>query len=362
MRIDRLAQLLEHKYNLGVVTAGTKEDEQKINDVRQEVLDAFNNYFNPKTVKPAYNIIPLLAEQGEKYSRQITALMEDLVNDVDSLDLYNLFQGIQNILAVVSNLQEGERKALRDSIDNAFPLQRETDRNRRTMAKSKFENVVFKKLASILEKLSKRLNIMLGKSMSMVGGPTEPEVKEPTKQEQFMFRTCPLAVKHGLDNPETFAKIWLMPELRRKLIRVMNRGKNRWASLHTDPEIVAEVEAIMAEYKRNQTNEGYFEAGEDAAKEMARPKWVTVTPEMKKEREEQQRTAPTPLTDAEFVKKHQEMALQQRLQDAKKYQEQTNPLKIQEQKQKEIEEDRERHIRSEGKMDVLIARFAKRYL
>jgi hypothetical protein len=172
---------------------------------------------------------------------------------------------------------------------------------------------------------------------------------------------------HHLDNPEIFGKLWLMPDLRRRLIRVMNRGKNRYATLHTDPEIMAETKAIMDEFNRRQTNEGYFEAGEDAAKEMARPKWFTPTPEQKRKIEEERMNAPAPMSDAEFLKMHQDKALQQRLEDAKKYQQQTNPLNIQNEeekarKEREIEEDRERLIRSEGEMDVLIERFAKRYL
>lgn len=341
MRIVRLAQLLENKYNLRVM-AGTKEDEQKIRDVRQEILDAFNNYFNPKTVKPAYNIVPLLAEQGEKYSRQLMALMEDLVNDVDTLDLYNLFSGIQNILAVISNLQEGERRVLRNSIDDAFPLQRETDRNRRTMAKSKFENVVFKKVASLLKKLAEKLSRMLGKSLPMIGGPTEPEVKEPTKQEQFMFRQCPLAVAHHLDDPEVFAKVWGTPDLKRRLIRVMNRGKNRWAELHLDPEIMAETTAIMESLKRRQTNETYFEAGEDAAKEMARPKWVTLTPEQRQQREEQQQNAPVPMTNEEYMKMHREKAFEQRWNDAQKWRQENEQKALQDkalEEQKKLQEE-----------------------
>lgn len=331
MRIVRLALLLDNRHNLTIV-AGEKEDEQKINDVRQAILDAFNNYVNLTTVKPAYNILPLLSEQGEKYSRQIISLMQDLVNDIDTMDLYDMFHNIQLILTVINNLQKHNIKKLRESIDNAFPLQRETDRNRREMAKSKFENVVFKKLASILFKLSNSLNVMLGKSQSIVGGPSEPRVKEPTKQEQFMFRQCQLSIIHHLDNPDVFAKVWGYPDLKRRLIRLINQGKNRWAELYKDPKIMAETAAIMAEYRRRQTNEPFFEASEEEAQKQMN----VLSPEEVKDRQEEM--------IEEMVKKRDEEA-----------------QKFEEEKKREIEEDRERHIRSEG-MDALVARFSKRYL
>ncbi len=369
MRIVRLAQLLEYKYDLAA-TAGPKELEQKLNDVRQEILDAYNHYINidSKNLKPAYNIVPLLAESGEKFSKQVIALMEDLVNDIDTIDLHDLFAKVQNVLAVIDELQTGKKTDVRNSIHDMFTMRRDTDKNRREIAKSKFENVVFKKLAAILQKAAKSLNVLLGKSSSIMGGPTEPQVKEPTKEEQNMFRRTQLAVIHHLDDGPIFGKIWVEhPDLKRRMIRLINKGKNRWAQLHLDPEVMAETSAIVNEYKRRQTNEGYFEAGEDAAKEMARPKWFTPTPEQKRERELQQQNTPAPLTEAEYLKMHQEKALQQRLEDAKKYQQETNPLNLQKQQDeaqrlKEIEEDRERLIRSEGKMDVLLARFAKRYL
>jgi len=283
--------------------------------------------------------------------------------------LYGMFDGIQSVLAVINKLQEGEAKVLRQSIDDSIPRQRETDRNRQMMAKSKFENTVFKKLASLLKKIGERINRMLGKSTPLAGGPTEPQVKEPTKQEQTMFRLCPLAVAHHLDNPEIFAKLWTeYPDLKRRLIRVMNRGKNRWATLHLDPEIKEETDAIMAEFIRREkeNNQPYFEAGEDAAKEMARPKWFTPTPEQKREKEEALRNAPVPMSDAEYIRMHQEKALQQRLEDAKKYQQETNPLRIQDEeekarKEKEIEEDRERLLRQESGLETLLNKFAKRY-
>lgn len=353
MRIDRLAQLLEYKYNLKAVAATDKE---RVDAVRQALLDAYNHYVNisSRDLKPAYNILPLLAEQGERFSRQIIALMEDLINDIDTADLYALFDKVQSILAVIDELQSGKKQELRDSLHEMFPLRRETDRNRREMAKSKFENVVFKKLASILKKQAQALNIMLGKNMPTVGGPTEPEVREPTKQEQFMFRQTPMAVHNGLDNPEVFAQVWGLQDLKRRLIRLINKGKNRWAELERDPEIVLEVGAIMAEYRRRKTNEGLFNAPEEQAQQMLNrlppeEEWSRQMQQYKQERaleQEEEQGVYSPEQVEELAKKRDE--------ETKK--------RLEEEKQRQIEEDRERLIRSEGKMDVLLVRFSKRYL
>jgi len=279
MKTFRLARYFELKYSFV-----SEASEQRVNEVRQAIIDAYNHYVNidSRGLKPAYNIIPLLAESGEKFSKQITALMEDLVNDIDTIDLHDLFSKIQNVLAVIDELQHGKKEEVRNSIHDMFVMRRDTDKNRREVAKSKFENVVFKKLASILAKQAKALNVLLGKSNLIMGGPTEPEVKEPTKEEQNMFRRTQLAVANHLDDGPVFGQVWSQPDLKRRLIRLINKGKNRWAEISKDPEVIRETSAIIAELKRRQTNEGYFNAPEDVAKEMVQSPFVS--PELKRER------------------------------------------------------------------------------
>lgn len=283
--------------------------------------------------------------------------MEDLINDIDTIDLHDLFGKVQNVLAVIDELQHGKKAAVRSSIHDMYVKRRDTDVNRREMAKSKFENVVFKRLASILKEAAKSLNILLGKTTEIIGGPTEPEVKEPTKEEQNMFRFTQLAVLHHLDKGPIFGQVWLQPDLKRRLIRLINKSKNRWTPLHLDPEVMKETSAIVAELNRRQTNEDYFDAGEDAAKEMGRPKFMP--PGTTREQGAQQALKKEDKLEEE---KRMHGGLSRNEYIMKMYKEQEERQKEQALKEREIEEDRERLIKSEGKMDVLIERLAKRYL
>lgn len=266
MKTIRLAHLFELKYGL----KSEASEDKRVIAVRQAVLDAYNHYVNidSRSLMPAYNILPLLAEHGEKFSKQIIALMEDLVNEIDTIDLHDLFSKIQNVLAVISELQDGKKVELRNSINDMFVVRRESDRNRREMAKSKFENVVFKKLASILEKQAKTLNILLGKSDSILGGASEPAVKEPSKQDQNFFRMTPTAVAYHLDNQDVFNQVWTNPDFKRRITYLINSAKKRSGdNWFIDPSVAEETTSIMEAFKAMQTNQPLFDAPEEVAQQ-----------------------------------------------------------------------------------------------
>lgn len=346
MKTVRLARYYELKYSL--VSEAVSDEDKRINLVRQELVDAYNHYINidSRQLKPAYNIVPLLAESGEKYSKQLISLMENLVRDIDTKDLYEIFDKVQAILAFITELQGAKRSEVRNSIHDMIPIRRDTDKNRREQAKSKFENVVFKKLASLLEKQAKSLNVMLGKSAPIAGGPTEPEVKEPTKEEQNMFRRTQLAVAHHLDHGPIFGQIWGYPDLKRRLIRLINKGKNRWLEVSTDPEIAAETAAIVEEFKRRQTNESYFDSNDPQ-------KHNFISPELKKEREEQQRLLEEAKQE-EWEKLQEVIRLRDEGWQRRQLEEQQEQLR-----QQELEEDRQRHLRSDG--SSRLTKIMKRY-
>lgn len=345
MRIVRLAQLFELKYNLKSEAAS---DDQKINDVKQALLDAYNNYVNIDKVKPAYNILPLLDQAGEQYSKQIIALFEDLINDIDTKDLHELFGKVNSLLAVISELQNENGKKVRDSIHSIMPLRRETDKNRREMAKSKFENVVFKKIASILQKAGSTLSRMVGSANTLMGGPSEPQVKEPSKQEMYMFRFSPTARAYHLDNPEVFAKVWSDLSFKRRIIYLINSAKVRKVDFFSDPEVMKETTTIMEDFRRKETNEGYFEASEDSARQQtqavpAEEAWNLQMQQSKQQKafEQEEETAGA-LEPAQV-----EALIQKRDEEHAKRQ------------QQQLDADRERLIRSDG--SFRLQQILKRY-
>ena len=265
MRTVRLAQFFELKYGF---KSEAQADERRINDVKQALIDAYNNYINVDTVRTANNILPLLAGQNEPHAARLITLMESLVANIDSIDLHDVRSGINDVLSYIGELQK-DTKTFRNNIHDIFPA-----KSQKEMAKSKFETIVFKSLARILATQSKILGAMIGSTEPVTGGPSEPQVKEPSAQDIFKFRLTPTAVHYGLDRPEVFGEIWLNPVFKRQIIYLINSAKKRAGkdSFFDSPEVAQETAAIMEAFKREQerqrTNENYFDASEDDAQQM----------------------------------------------------------------------------------------------
>lgn len=134
-------------------------------------------------------------------------------------------------------------------------------------ALSKWEQVVNKKLANILHKQAVDLKKITGSSEEIMGGPVKPLPREPTAEEQFRFRFTPLAVHHHLDDAIIFNKIWDNPELKPRVIDLINNSENKKTKVITDPYIMREVLTILRSRQRQQTNEGLFNAPEEVAQQ-----------------------------------------------------------------------------------------------
>lgn len=338
MRIVRLADLLETKYDLISEAATPRE---MFGDIKRELTDAYNNYINQRTVVKAYNILPLLGNAGEINSRRLVALMSDLHKNMNDKTPSTLLTEVNGILAVIDELQQDGHRKIRDSIRQHWKEvnKRVPTENEEKIALSKWEQVVNKKLANILNKQAKELKKMSGSGEAIMGGAVKPMVMEPTKEEQNRFRYTPLAVHHRLDDGHIFSKIWDNPDLKPNLINLINKSENKNAIVKTDPEIMKEVLSILKGQQGKATNESLFEAPEEEAQQRMNvlppeEEWSRQMQEAKRQKETEHQDPSEPGRDDLYRRQLEES-------------------------RKQIEEDRERHVRSEG--SSRLEKILKRY-
>jgi hypothetical protein len=345
MRIVRLADLFENKYGLLSFAASP---EHIINDVRRDLIDAYNNYINSDKVKQAYNILPLLAERGEPNSIDIISRMQNIYNNIMTLSVTDLFHEVNAILNIINNLSQNNHKEIRTSIHDSYVIKRDSDRQEREAAKSKFEQVVFKKLARILETQAKKLKGLGLIKKPLLGGPDETVAKELSNQEIWMFRKTPAAEKYNLDDDEVWTKVWSDPDMKFKISKLIRAIKRNHIPLDGSEVSLATAE-IMEWFKQKQTNESYFESEEDKAQQALKheilspqEEWVRNMQEAKKEKkllqEEEASDELEKLRLEPLIKKRDEEVIK-----------------------KQLEQDRDRHVRSEGNF-VLRRNLLKRYI
>lgn len=339
MNLFRLARLFETKYGLKSEAASPKET---FDSVKRELKDAYSNYIDPKTFVKAYNILIILDSLGEIHARQITNLMKDLNEKIFNSTPQDMLTKVNGILAIIDSLQDKGHVTIRNSIRKhwAEVQRRVPSDNELKMALSKWEQVVNKKLASILHKQAEKLKVLAKSDEAIMGGPVKPMVMEPTAEEQFRFRFTPLAVHHRLDDPEIFNKVWDNSELKPRVIDLINKSENVKTKVFTDPEIMREVLTILRSRQRQQTNEGLFNAPEEVAQQRMNvlppdEEWSRQMQEAKKLKQEDPNQGEDPIMRDEMHRRKLE------------------------ERDRQIKEDRERHVRSEGssRMEQILKRY-----
>ncbi len=378
MKVYKIADYLSNKYNLSIygadkppalplskpkkqripVPRNTKNPDITLYEVKQALLDAWNNYCNIDKVKDKWNIIALLAQADEKNSKQIISLMKDVVNDlkktngdaiVDKLDnkpAYLLLTQVNSVLAVIDELQQDNSKKIRTIIHDSFVIKKESDKNRREMAKSKWEQVVNHKLSNVLNTQATILKTLVGSTEEIMGGSVEPQRRELSKDKLLMFMHTPAAQQYGFDSLDVLQKLLDYNETRQLLTTLIN-AIDRGHIPADGPTINAETKKIHEIFNQRKTNENYFETDEDTAEllntEILDPQesWVE---KMKKSKEEKA-----------LERKEQLLADEE--------EERMKPLieqRDKEHSEREIQKDRERHVRKES--FLLRKQLLRRYL
>jgi len=333
MRIDRLAQLLELKYHLKSAVAPSIQDVMR--GIKSEILTTYKVYIDPKTAAKSYNAIPFFAQQGEVNCQQILEDMTDMVAKIDKLAAQpaRLFRAVNEILGSISELDA----IIKEGRESPERLDRQSQLNQYRHEVKKLEESL-KRVSSMLVKQAKILQKFVP-GQELAGSVVVPRRKPLSKDKLLMFMKTPVAHSFGLDRMDMMTKLLEDHQLREKLTTVIN-AVDRGHLPVDGPEISATVADMVKTVERKMTNTPYFEAGEDAAREFGKPNFVS--PQLKKERLSEQ-------ADEELAGKQEEARLQSLIQDRDK----KHLQNVEEKRQKEIDEDRKRLIRSEGMNKLL---------
>lgn len=250
MRLIRLAQLLEHKYNLKSEAAAI---EDVINSIKKDIINAYNLYVNSDTAKEP--VLQILADAGEPFSKALVTAMEKMVSNIDVLAAtpHLLFRHLNKILGAIKSVKSDPENKLRESIHSALRGSKESERNYREHLKSKLE-MILSRVSSILEKQAIVLQKFLPKEVPLEGGRVEPQRKELSKEKLLMFMKTPPAQRFGLDSMDVMTRLLSYPDLKQKITTLINAIDRGHAPLD-GPEVSAEAQEIKRLFEeRQQTN------------------------------------------------------------------------------------------------------------
>lgn len=213
MKITKLARLFELKYNL-------KSEGSSINDIKKNIINAYNLYVNSDKAKDP--VLQILANAGEPFSKSLIFEMEKMVANIDNLANQpdKLFQEIVRILDGIAGIKSDPEKKVRNFIHDSIRVTKESEKNYREHLKSKFEMVLYR-LYSILEKQMKILNAFVSKD-NISKEQISTEKKELSKEKLLMFMRTPAAQVYGLDNMDVILQIMSYSDSKSRLTTLIN--------------------------------------------------------------------------------------------------------------------------------------------
>lgn len=217
MRINRLAQLFEFKYNLKSEGSNMQDI---LNNVKRDIINAYMLYVNSDKAKEP--VLQILANAGESFSKSLIFEMEKMVGNIDNLAAKpaDLFQEVNRILNGINAVKTDPEKKVRNFIHDSVRATKESEKNYREHLKSKFEMIIHR-ISSILEKQAKILKAFIPQT-PLSGGVIEPQRKELSKDKLLMFMRTPAAQMYGLDDIDVITQVLFYPESKQKLTTLIN--------------------------------------------------------------------------------------------------------------------------------------------
>lgn len=234
-RLDRLANLLEHKY--AAIRKVTP-----LNVIKDGLVNAYKLYVNKDTAKEP--VIQMVADAGEPFSNKLLDDMHMLIANIDKLPAKELFHLVSQILGDIKAAKDDPAKTVRNFIHDAVRVRKESDRNYREHVKSKFEQALFR-LSSLLEKSFQELQHFTRLEGPPEGTTVMPERKQLSKEKLLMFMRTPAAQFYKLDNLDVMQKILQYPETKELLTTLVN-AIDRGHVPADGPEVMAEARAIKS--------------------------------------------------------------------------------------------------------------------
>ena len=212
MRIARLADLVGSKYEL-ISIASLKNI---LDQVKDDILTNYKGWVMGK-----YKALKILAENhGIPEVKELYAVYNDLVANIDNYTPVQLFNRVNKILGLIHAMKTDPDKKYRQNIHNSVAISRESDKNYREQLKSGFETNL-SNISFGLEKAAKRLRAFVPE-VGLAGGAVEPQRKELSKEKLLMFMKTPAAQFYGLDNMDVMTQILSYPETREKVTTLIN--------------------------------------------------------------------------------------------------------------------------------------------
>jgi len=227
-----------------------------ISNVKQALIDAYNNYLNSNTAKEP--VIQMIADSGEPFCKKLLSDMEGVISNIDELASKPelLFAAINEILRDIEFVKNDPSKGVRSFIHDSVVIKKQHHINYREHLKSKFE-LVLHRLSSVLEKQAKYLKAFTEKG-ELEGGSVERERKQLSKEKLLMFMRSPAAKEYGLDSLDIMEKILADSEMKEKLTTLINAIDRGHYPLDGS-EIKDRTKELSDWFKSKKTNQFAFE-------------------------------------------------------------------------------------------------------
>jgi hypothetical protein len=236
MRIDRLADLFDYKYELSSIEkAAAVSPSDVFKQVKDSILTNYTHWVMGK-----YRALKLLAEFGEPHAKALYDAYNEIVANIDSLNHIQLFHRINALLNMIREMKANP-SVYRNSIHDSVEVKKESDRNYREQLKSGFETNL-SNISFGLEKVAKALQRYVASSQ-LHGGAVEPQRKALSKEKLRMFMVTPAAQFYKLDNIDVMQQVLSFPETRDKLTTLIN-AIDRGQVPADGPDVMAEASAI----------------------------------------------------------------------------------------------------------------------
>jgi hypothetical protein len=247
----RLAKLFEHKHGLGSFVKTSASPKDILEDAKDQILTNYKMWVMGK-----YRALKILAESGEPHAKALYALYNDLVANIDTYSPLQLFNRVNKILGMISEMHAN--KAYRQSIHDSVAVSKESDRNFREHLKSGFETNL-RSISSGLDKVRKLLKAFVP-GAELTGGPVAAQRKALSKEKLLMFMHSRAAQQYGLDNLEVMTQLLAYPETKERLTTLIN-AIDRGHFPIDGPQVMAEAAAIKAWLDAKKTNLPALEQG-----------------------------------------------------------------------------------------------------
>jgi hypothetical protein len=231
--IFKLAEKLSNKY----------AEVDPLELIKREIINAYNLYVSSDAKEP---VIQMLADANEPFSQQLKDMMDHLVMGIDEDSYEKLFNRVDKILGLISDMKKDPGNNVRNWIHDNIRAKKQSEVNYREHLKKKFE-LVLHRLSSILEKQAKELKKHFDPTKPLSGEMVDRTRGQLSKDKILMFLRTPAAEKYNLDK-DIFEKVTSNdPEMRSKVTTLIN-AIDRGHTPQDGPEVSAMARERMLRY------------------------------------------------------------------------------------------------------------------